>query len=188
MYVIVGLGNPGSKYDNTKHNVGFETIDYMARELSISVKKLKHKALIGEGNYKGEKIILVKPQTYMNLSGDSVMSICKYYDLAMENLIVIYDDIDIDLGAVRIRKKGSAGSHNGMKDIIYKLRADNFPRIRVGIGKSDKMPLKNYVLSGFTKSEIPDIEKAIITASDACLCAIEHDVDIAMNRYNKKKV
>ncbi len=187
MYLFVGLGNPGSKYENTRHNVGFETIDYIARNLDIKVNKLKHKAVFGEGNYKGQKIILAKPQTYMNLSGDSVISLVNYYDIPLENLVIIYDDIDTELGYIRLRKKGSAGSHNGMKDIIYKLKRDDFPRLRIGISKSDIIPLKNFVLSGFAKEEIPFIESAIITASDACLSFVSDGIDISMNRYNRKK-
>ncbi len=187
MYIFVGLGNPGTKYDNTRHNIGFETIDYLSRKFDIKMKKLKHKAILGEGRYKGEKIILVKPQTYMNLSGDTVLSLYHYYDVPKEQLMVIYDDIDIPVGSLRIRKKGSAGTHNGMKDIIYKLKFDDFPRLRIGVGKSDRLPLKNHVLSGFSKSEIPLIEDAIISAHDAIISFMDEGIDVAMSKYNKKK-
>ncbi len=188
MYIFVGLGNPGARYDSTRHNIGFETIDYIARELNITMKKLKHKAIIGEGMYGGEKIVLVKPQTYMNLSGDSVMSIVNYYDVPKENLMIIYDDIDIALGSIRIRKKGSAGTHNGMKDIIYKLKYDDFPRLRIGVGKSDRVPLKSHVLSGFNKEEVKVMEEAIMSAHDAILCYMDKGIDVAMSMYNTKKV
>ncbi len=187
MYIVVGLGNPGRKYSNTKHNIGFELIDYIARDRGVKVTKLKHKALIGEFNYKGEKVLLVKPQTYMNLSGDSVLSIVNYYDIELENLVVIYDDIDIPLGNLRIRKSGSAGTHNGMKDIVYKLKNDAFPRIRIGIGKPDNIDLKDFVLSGYSKKEVPIMEEAVVNAAKAVLCIVEDSVENAMNKYNTKK-
>ncbi len=187
MYIFVGLGNPGKKYENTRHNIGFETIDYMARKLDINVKKLKHKALIGEGFYNGEKIVLVKPQTYMNLSGDTVMSLVNYYDVPRDKLVVIYDDIDLATGSLRIRKKGSAGTHNGMKDIIYKLKFDDFPRLRIGVGSSDNIPLKNFVLSGFSKEEVKLVEEAIMNSYEALMLMIDRNIDIAMSTYNTKK-
>lgn len=189
MYVVVGLGNPGRKYENTRHNIGFELIDYIARDRGLKVEKMKHKALLGEFLYEGEKIVLVKPQTYMNLSGDAVTSIVNYYGLDLEKLIVVYDDIDIPLGSVRIRKSGSAGSHNGMRDIIYKLRNDGFPRIRIGVGKPEnrQMDLKNFVLSGYSKEEVPLMEEAVINTYKAILTMVEENIDAAMNRYNTRK-
>ncbi|BEP27895.1 aminoacyl-tRNA hydrolase [Helicovermis profundi] len=185
MYIVVGLGNPGKKYSGTKHNIGFETIDYMARKYDIKVIKSKHKALIGEGIIENEKVIFVKPQTFMNLSGESVMKIVNYYDIPLDKLILIYDDIDTELGKIRIRKKGSAGTHNGMKNIIYLLNDDNFTRIRIGIGKPSR-DLVDYVLSGFKKEEIPLIEESVITASNAVASILKDDVDKAMNLYNKR--
>ncbi len=187
MYVVVGLGNPGRKYSNTKHNIGFELIDYISREKGVRVSKLKHKALLGEFSYKGERVVLVKPQTYMNLSGDAVLSIVNYYKLPIENLIIVYDDVDIPLGNVRIRKSGSSGTHNGMKDIIYKLKDDGFPRVRIGIGKERNMDLKNYVLSSYSKEEVPVMEEAVETAYKAILAFVEFGIDRAMNDYNTKK-
>ncbi len=189
MLVVVGLGNPGRKYANTRHNIGFELIDFMARKHGVKVEKLKHKALIGEFIHGGEKIVLVKPQTYMNLSGDSVLSIVNYFNLDMDKLIVVYDDIDIPTGSLRIRKSGSAGSHNGMKDIIYKLKDDGFPRIRIGIGKpeNENIDLKHFVLSGYSKQEVPIMEEAVENAAMAILAIAECDVDKAMNMYNSKR-
>ncbi len=184
MYVIVGLGNPGRQYQHTRHNVGFDAIDILSDKLSIRVDKIKYKAVIGEGNYKGEKIMLVKPQTYMNLSGESVMKICNYYNLKMENLIVIYDDIDTDFGKLRIRKKGSAGTHNGMRNIIYLLQKDDFPRVRIGIGKPERGDLKDFVLRRFGKEESDIISDCLERAAQSVLSIIEEGADKAMNQFN----
>ncbi len=184
MFVIVGLGNPGKKYDLTRHNVGFETIDRLSEIYKISVNKIKYKALIGEGTIGGEKVVLVKPQTYMNLSGESVMGICKFYQLPMENLIVIFDDVDTDFAKIRIRRKGSAGTHNGMRSIIYLLQKDDFPRIRIGIGKSTHLQLADYVLQRFSKDELIEINATIDRAAEAVLSIIEFGADQAMNRFN----
>lgn len=184
MYIIVGLGNPGKKYELTRHNVGFDAIDRLAEKHGIAVTKMKYKALIGEGNIAGEKVILVKPQTYMNLSGETVMNICQFYQLPMEQLIVIYDDIDTDFAKLRIRKKGSAGTHNGMRHIIYLLQKDDFPRIRIGIGKSDRLALKDYVLQKFNKEEMVAINETLDKAVQATETIISSGIEIAMNRYN----
>lgn len=187
MYVIVGLGNPGRDYENTRHNVGFKAIDLISAEEHIEVKKLKHKALIGEGNMAGERVILAKPQTYMNLSGNSVREILNYYKVSTENLIVIYDDFDTIMGGIRIRKKGSAGSHNGMKSVIYDLRTDDFPRIRIGIGSTGARSWRNFVLSGFSEEEMPLIVKGIEAAAAAVRCIIVDGADKAMNQFNLRK-
>jgi peptidyl-tRNA hydrolase, PTH1 family len=184
VYIIVGLGNPGKKYEFTRHNVGFDAIDRLAEKHGIAVTKMKYKALIGECNIAGEKVILVKPQTYMNLSGETVMNICQFYQLPMEKLIVIYDDIDTDFAKLRIRMKGSAGTHNGMRHIIYLLQKDDFPRIRIGIGKSDRLALKDYVLQKFNKEEMVTISETIDRAAQAAETIISSGIEIAMNRYN----
>ncbi|MBF4695624.1 aminoacyl-tRNA hydrolase [Fusibacter ferrireducens] len=184
MYVIVGLGNPGKQYQQTRHNVGFNVIDVLSEKLSIRVDKIKYKAVIGEGQYQGEKIMLVKPQTFMNLSGESVMKIMSYFDLQMENLVVIYDDIDTELGKLRIRKKGSAGTHNGMRNIIYLLQKDDFPRVRIGIGKPERGDLKDFVLKRFSPDEKLLMDDTISRAAEATLAIIREDVDKAMNLYN----
>lgn len=160
MYIIAGLGNPGKQYENTKHNVGFLTIDVLAEKLGIRVSKIKHKALTGEGFISGEKVILVKPQTYMNLSGESIREILSFYKADPERLVVIYDDIDLPMGSLRIRKKGSAGTHNGMKSIIYQIVSEDFPRVRIGIGGERKGDLADYVISGFRKEDRKTVEDA----------------------------
>ncbi len=186
MYVIVGLGNPGKKYENTRHNIGFITLDYLADRHGIKITKIKHKALVGEGNISGQKVLLVKPQTYMNLSGNSVREVMEYYKVDIENLLVIYDDIDIPTGSVRIRKKGSAGTHNGMRSVVYDLQSDKFPRVRIGMGKSGNADLKNFVIGGFSKGEKEIFEKAVVHTADAIECFLEFGIDKAMNEYNTK--
>ncbi len=186
MYVIVGLGNPGKKYENTKHNIGFITVDFLADRSNIKVNKIKHKALVGEGMISGVKVLLVKPQTFMNLSGNSVREIMEYYKVDNDKLIVIYDDVDIPMGRLRIRKKGSAGTHNGMRSIIYDLQDDGFPRLRIGIGSDRKMPLAGYVLGGFKKEEAKLMEDAVKRAALAVECMLEKGIDIAMGEYNVK--
>ena len=187
MKIIAGLGNPGKEYENTKHNVGFLTIDILAEKYDIKVNKIKFKGLIGEGMIGTEKVILVKPQTYMNLSGQCVREIVAFYKLDMEDLVVIYDDIDLPMGNLRIRKKGSAGTHNGMRSIIYDLQDDGFPRVRVGIGGERKGDLANYVISGFSGDDRKLIEEAIVKAADAVTCLVEYGIDRAMVDYNTKK-
>lgn len=187
LYVVVGLGNPGPKYENTRHNLGFLTIDKIAENNNISVKKLKFKSLIGEGRIGGNKVILVKPQTYMNNSGEAVREISQFYKIPVENLIIIYDDFDIELGSVRIRKFGSAGTHNGMRSIVRLLGSDQFPRIRIGIGSGGKADLVNFVTGGFRKEEVPLLEEAVITGAVSVETIINGGIDLAMNRYNKKK-
>lgn len=184
MYIIVGLGNPGKKYENTRHNMGFIAVDLLAEEYGIKVDKIKFKALVGEGRIAGRKVLLVKPQTYMNLSGQSVMEVMNYYKEDIENLIVIYDDIDIPTGTIRLRKKGSAGTHNGMRNIVYLLQEDGFPRIRVGIGSESKVDLIHYVTSGVTKKEKDLLEDALTRAAKAAACIVEKGIDKAMNEYN----
>ena len=187
MIVIAGLGNPGKKYENTRHNMGFLTIDRIAEKNDIKVNKIKHSALVGDGFISGHKVLLVKPQTYMNLSGESLREVMNYYNVDIEDLIVIYDDFDIETGSLRIRKKGSAGSHNGMKSVIYQLKDDGFPRVRVGIGKSGSLDWKDFVLGKVGGAESDAISQAISNAADAVECMISEGIDIAMNKYNKKK-
>lgn len=189
MYYIVGLGNPGIQYENTRHNTGFITIDYLARKYSIDVRKIKFKSLIGQGVISGHKVMLVKPQTYMNNSGEAIREIYKYFDFDHDKLIVIYDDIDIDFGSIRIRKKGSAGTHNGMKSIIYNLEFDDFPRIKVAVGKKPSyMDLANFVLSGFSKQEAKIIEEEVKLASDAIEMILEEGIEKTMSMFNSKRL
>ena len=170
MTVIAGLGNPGKEYDKTKHNVGFWVIDQLAKEYNIDVTKFKHKALIGDGVIAGKKVLLVKPQTYMNLSGESIREILKFYKIPIEQFYVIYDDTSLPLSSVRIREKGSAGGHNGIKNIIAHLNTDAFIRIKVGIGeKPNGWDLADYVLAKFSK----DDEPLILSGVDKACHAIE---------------
>lgn len=189
MYYIVGLGNPGIQYENTRHNAGFIAIDYLARKYSIDVRKIKFKSLIGQGVISGQKVMLVKPQTYMNNSGEAIREIYKYFDFDHDKLIVIYDDIDIDFGSIRIRKKGSAGTHNGMKSIIYNLEFDDFPRIKVAVGKKPSyMDLANFVLSGFSKQEAKIIEEEVKLTSDAIEMILEEGIEKSMSMFNSKRL
>lgn len=184
MYIIVGLGNPGKQYEQTRHNMGFITIDRLAEKHQINVTKLKCKALVGEGYFGTKKVMLVKPQTFMNLSGQSVREIVNYYKEDLEHLLVVYDDIDLEPGVLRIRAKGSAGTHNGMRSIIYDLQEDGFPRIRLGIGKNPQIPLDKFVLGGFTKEEKPLLEDAVDKATQAIECYVAEGINAAMNAYN----
>ncbi len=185
MYAVIGLGNPGRKYELTRHNVGFLVVDRLSEMWDIPVKQIKHKALIGKGRIKGETVMLVKPQTFMNLSGESVRSLVEYYNIPVENIIVVYDDIDTDWQKIRIRKKGSSGSHNGMKNIIYHLQDDEFPRVRIGIGKPlQGQDLAQYVLSKFAKDDYDDLKNIIFKTADAVEMMVTENVDLAMNRYN----
>lgn len=188
MYVIVGLGNPGRKYENTRHNTGFMVIDEAVEQYHIHAVEKKHKALIGKGIIGGEKVLLVKPQTFMNLSGESVREIIDYYKIEEKTeLIVISDDISLDVGALRIRKKGSAGGHNGLKNIMLHLGHDEFQRIRVGVGKKPaEYDLVDYVLGHFGKEETAPMEESIRNAAKALEVMITEGVDAAMNQFNKK--
>lgn len=187
MYIIAGLGNPGRKYENTRHNIGFIALDLLAERNDIKINKLKHKALVGEGRISGQKVLLVKPQTYMNLSGQSLREVMAYYKEDIEHLIVIYDDIDIPEGTIRIRKKGSAGTHNGMRSIVYDLASDQFPRIRIGMGAERKSDLKDFVLGGFSKEEKGMLEEAIEKAALAAERIVEKGIEKAMNEYNVRQ-
>lgn len=187
MYVIAGLGNPGKEYEKTRHNMGFLVVDRISQMCGIPVNRLKHKALTGEGRIGGEKVMLVKPQTYMNLSGDSLAEIVSYYNLDIHNLIVIYDDFDLEAGALRIRKKGSAGSHNGMKSVIYRLGSDEFPRIRIGIGSSEGRDWKDFVIGRMSSGEEESLEETLQKAAEATITIIEDGTDLAMNRFNTRK-
>ena len=166
--------------------MGFIAVDLLAEKYGIKVDKIKFKALVGEGRIAGQKVLLVKPQTYMNLSGESIREVMSFYKEDIENLIVIYDDIDIPTGTIRLRKKGSAGTHNGMRNIVYLLADDGFPRIRVGIGSDKKVDLINYVTGGVTKGEKELLEGALVKAADAAAAIVEKGIEKAMNEYNIK--
>lgn len=188
MYVIAGLGNPGAKYENTRHNIGFMVIDAIAEKNHISVKEKKHKALIGKGMLGGGKVLLVKPQTFMNLSGESVREIIDYYKIEEKTeLIVISDDVSLAPGALRIRKKGSAGGHNGLKNIIQHLGHDEFQRVRLGVGeKTSGFDLADYVLGHFDEDDKVLIAESVELAAEAVEVMIAEGADRAMNQFNKK--
>lgn len=189
MYIIVGLGNPGSGYDNTRHNAGFCVLERLAGKENISILEKKHKAIIGKGIVAGQKCILAKPQTYMNLSGESVRQLLDYYKAdEREELIVISDDISLDVGQIRIRKKGSAGGHNGLKNIIAHLGHDNFIRVKMGVGeKPPGWDLVDYVLGRFSPRDREIMDEAAERAADAVCTIIANGVDSAMNQYNSVK-
>ena len=187
MYIIVGLGNPTSKYDGTRHNIGFDVINKIASDYNISVDANKHKAIIGQGYIEGVKVVLAKPQTYMNLSGESVRSLADFYKVSNEEIIIIYDDISLDPGKLRLRAKGSAGGHNGIKSIIQHLGTDVFPRVKVGVGsKPPGYDLADYVLGRFSKEEEPIMKESCKASSEAVKTMITQDFDKAMNLFNKK--
>lgn len=188
MLVIAGLGNPGKEYVNTRHNAGFMAIDELASKYGINVDDKKHKGLIGKGVIEGQKVVLVKPQTFMNNSGECLREVCDYYKIDIETeLLVIYDDITLDVGGIRIRKHGSAGGHNGIKSIIAHLGTQEFRRIRVGIGeKPPRMDLADWVLGHFPKESTDDLSDAYKDVLDAVKLIIEDKIDEAMNMYNKK--
>lgn len=185
MYLIIGLGNPEEEYSNTRHNMGFDTINTLAKKHNIEVTKKKFKGLVGTGIIENEKVLLLKPQTYMNLSGDSLIEVMDYYNLDVQDLIVIYDDMDIEKGVIKIRKKGGPGSHNGMKSVIENLQTTDFTRIRVGIGRPEhEFDKINYVIGKVPKGEQEILKKGIDLAVLAIQEIIRNGVDSAMNKYN----
>lgn len=188
MFIIAGLGNPDRKYEGTRHNVGFEVIDRIAEKYNIDVDTKKHKALIGKGVILGQKVILAKPQTYMNLSGESIRSLTDYYKIDEEHeLLIIYDDINLAPGHLRIREKGSAGGHNGIKNIIACLGTQVFPRIRVGVGeKPSGYDLADYVLGHFSKAEREIMETGYENAAEAAGMIISGKISDAMSEYNRR--
>ena len=188
MYIIVGLGNPKKEYENTRHNIGFDVIDALAKEMGILVIEHKHKAVIGKGMLAGEKVILAKPQTFMNLSGECIRQLVDYYKIDENTqLIVIYDDISLDVGQLRIRKKGSAGGHNGIKSILSHLGHDTFLRIKMGVGeKPGNYDLADYVLGHFTKAERTIMNESTKAAIKAIELIVQGLSDKAMNDYNKR--
>lgn len=188
MYIIIGLGNPTREYEATRHNIGFDAITRLADDYHISLDTKKHKAICGKGMIGGEKVILAKPQTFMNLSGESVRELIDFYKVTKEEIIVIYDDISLDVGQLRIRTKGSAGGHNGIKNIIAHLGSDEFCRIKIGVGdKPRNWDLADYVLARFPKEEEPVVRDALAKASKACETIITEGTQVAMNFYNKKE-
>ena len=186
MYIIAGLGNPGLKYRHTRHNAGFDAIDVIAKRHGITVKKIEKQALVGQGNIKGQKVLLVKPQTFMNNSGDSLAELVNYYKVdPTEELIVLSDDVTLDPGRIRIRKKGSAGGHNGLKSIIARCGTEGFQRVRIGVGiLPTGGDMINHVLGHLKRDERKSLEEALEHAADAIELMINGETEAAMNKFN----
>ena len=185
-FLIVGLGNPDRKYENTRHNSGYIMLDYIADELSVRVNRVKFKSAVGEANINGHRVLLMKPSTYMNNSGQAVVEAMNFYKIPAENVIILLDDINLDVGKMRIRAKGSDGGQNGMKNIIYLSGKDTFPRVKIGIGKKPNpdYDLAAWVLSRFTKDELKTLEKVAENTYDAVKLIMDGKISEAMNRYN----
>lgn len=185
MYLIVGLGNPESEYANTRHNMGFNVINEISDKCNIKVSKSKFDALYGMGEIEGKKVILVKPQTYMNLSGESIIKFKKFYKISNKEIIVIYDDIDLPVGDIRIKPKGGAGTHNGMKSVIQNLNTEEFIRVRVGIGAPEnKEDMINYVIGAIPKREKEILNESTKKASESVIEILQNGIDVAMNKFN----
>lgn len=186
-FVIAGLGNPGPKYEGSKHNVGFDVLDRLAKKYNIKIDKFKHKALIGDGMIQDKRVLLVKPQTFMNLSGESIREIVNFYKIGQDHFVVVYDDTSLPVSGVRIREKGSHGGHNGIRNIIAQMGTDEFCRIKVGIGeKPNGWDLADYVLARFDKDDLPMIEQGADKAVQAAELILSQGVMDAMNRINQK--
>lgn len=185
-WLIVGLGNPGKDYERTRHNAGFRAIDLIASKLGCKINKAKFQGLYGQANYAGAKLVLLKPQTYMNLSGRSVLQVSAYFHIPPQRIIVLFDDISLEPGRLRIRADGSAGGHNGIKSIISEVGSQDFPRVKIGVGAKThpEQDLADWVLSTFSASEEKALASALDRAADAALCIIERGVPEAANRYN----
>ncbi len=188
-WLVVGLGNPGDNYSRTRHNAGFRAVDILGDKLGIRIDRAKYRGLYGQGTYKGQKLILLKPQTFMNLSGLSVMDAARFYKLPPEKIIVLFDDISLDVGRLRIRGDGSAGGHNGIKSIIGSINSQSFPRVKIGVGAKPHpdYELADWVLSAFRPEEEKALAPALERAADATLTLIEHGVYEAANRFNGSK-
>ena len=188
MYIIAGLGNPSKEYEKTRHNAGFDTIDLLAEKLGIDLTEKKHRAYCGKGMIGTEKVLLLKPQTFMNNSGGSLRDAADFYKVEPEQILVIYDDISLEPGQLRIRMKGSAGGHNGIKSIIAHLKTQDFPRIKIGVGaKPERMDLADYVLSRFSPAEREKMEESFREGAEAVITFLKDGKDAAMNQYNRKK-
>ena len=185
-YLIVGLGNPGREYENTRHNSGFICLDYIAGELGAKVNRIKFKSTVGEAVIKGRKCLLMKPSTFMNLSGQAVTEAMRFYKIPPERTVIIFDDVSLDVGSIRIRRKGSDGGQNGMKNIIYLSGSEDFPRVKVGIGKKPhpEYDLKDWVLSRFSSQDAKAISEILPKVKDAVELIVADDIDKAMNQYN----
>lgn len=185
-YIIAGLGNPGSRYEMTRHNAGFLAMDLLAIEEGFDIKKLRHHALVSDAVISGKKCLVMKPQTMMNASGEAVGEAAKFYKIPPERVLIVYDDISLDVGKTRIRRKGSAGGHNGIKSIIAHLGSENFPRVKIGVGKkpSPEYDLASWVLGSFPKEQEPDLKSALENSTKAVRLIVNDEMDRAMNLYN----
>lgn len=185
-YIIAGLGNPGGKYEMTRHNAGFLAMDLLAIEDGFDIKKLKHHALVADAEINGKRCLVMKPQTMMNNSGEAVGEAARFYKIPPENVIIVYDDISLDVGQTRIRRKGSAGGHNGIKSIIAHLGSENFPRVKVGVGKkpNPEYDLVSWVLGRFPKEQEPELKSALENSTKAVRFIVNDEIDKAMNLYN----
>ncbi|MBF0224018.1 MAG: aminoacyl-tRNA hydrolase [Desulfobacterales bacterium] len=189
MFLIAGLGNPGVKYEKTRHNIGFMVIDKLSNTFDILINKNKFDGVIGKGKIKKEEVLLFKPMAFMNLSGIPVLRIMNYYDISVENVVIVHDDIDLDFGKLKIKMKGGHAGHNGLKSIINELGKDDFPRVRVGIGRSESEGnVVSHVLNSFSKKEDKHIEQLISSAEDAVIDIIEYGCSHTMNKFNNKNV
>jgi len=188
MRAIIGLGNPGAQYAHTRHNAGFDVLDILSEKLDIPIKKLKCRATVGEGHLDGDRVALIKPQTFMNLSGLSVADALSWYKLEPQDVLIVVDDIDLPFGQVRLRAKGSAGTHNGLRSIVQCTGRDDFPRVRIGMGAPPKgFDLADYVLGHFnTDTERETVLSAYALAAQAAMDWLKNGIDHAMNHYNKK--
>ena len=185
MYLIVGLGNPEPEYCFTRHNLGFDVLNKISEKFDVKINKSGFKSVYGIGTIENEKVILCKPQTYMNLSGDAIIEIAKFYKIPTSNIIVVYDDIDLETGSIKIRKKGGPGGHNGMKSVVYRLQTEEFARIRIGTGFcNNKENLIEYVISKVSNEEYIDLLKGIELAKDAVISILTDGIDEAMNKFN----
>lgn len=185
MYLIVGLGNPEEDYSKTRHNMGFNVVNKIAKKYGIEINKKKFDSLYGEGMIENEKVILLKPQTYMNLSGKAIIQVVNFYKIPLENICVIYDDMDIEKGQIKIRKKGGAGSHNGMKSVVDELNSEDFARIRVGIGNPKfKDDAINYVIGAIPEEEVKVLDEGTTKAAEAMIAILKDGIDNAMNKFN----
>jgi PTH1 family peptidyl-tRNA hydrolase len=188
MHVIAGLGNPGLLYKRTRHNAGFQALDVLADHLNIKITKRGFSGVYGEGSYNGERVVLVKPTTYMNLSGDCIQALMHFYKCPVENLVVLYDDIELPVGTLRIRDKGSAGTHNGMRSIIGCVGSDSFPRVRIGVGNHNGADLRNHVLGKPGKAEQAELADAFCDASSAVCLILEGKISQAQASFNKRHI
>lgn len=185
MYLIVGLGNPENEYANTRHNMGFDVINEISDKCNIKVSKSKFDALYGMGEINGKRVILVKPQTYMNLSGESIIKFKKFYKISNKEIIIIYDDIDLAVGDIRLKPKGGAGTHNGMRSVLQNLNTEDFIRVRVGIGTPEnKEDMINYVIGAIPKREKEILDESVKRASESVLEILQNGIDVAMNKFN----